>query len=178
MSRPRRPALARRRRRPVPALERPTPERLGQDPHERVVVSEGGEVRRLYRALDAIDVMRRNGTISAAQHAAGRRFREDFDRAQFDPLHAVNPARLTADSGVVERSVRASAARDRIWRAMIRMGGLEQLLARACWWVIGAGLSFREFARRCAWSGGGILDYRVVIGLVIAALAVLAGSAA
>ncbi|HLI12742.1 MAG TPA: hypothetical protein VKY65_14210 [Alphaproteobacteria bacterium] len=152
------------------------------------------EIRRVTRKIDTVALLVRAGKLddagkSAAWNerrreavlAAARRFRDDFDRAHLDPLRAADLTRIPgqktreADAALAA----AEAAKARLWRALGRLGGsgespLGAPLAAAAWFVIGAGLSISDFARRQRWGRGAGMSRKTAEALVVGALAVLA----
>ena len=65
-------------------------------------------------------------------------------------------------------------ARRRVGDAITLLGGHGSLPSSAAWFVLGVGLSVKEWARRVRFGQGRALGEEVARGIVIAALAVLA----
>ena len=155
--------------------DRGTPERRQHGSFTFDDVIDGREKVRAMRAVDTLSAMLRNGSISEAQYAAGSRFRNDFAWAHLDPLRAADVARLPGRHGG-EESMSVQAARERIVRHMVRLGGHGSPLAQAAWWVAGYGLSTKEFARRMRWGRGAAMHEKTAAGLLLGALTILAAS--
>jgi hypothetical protein len=131
-----------------------------------------GEVRHPYRVKTSIERLRDDGRITDDECKAGLTFRDAFERGRLDPLRASSFERVGGSSEAVTATV--MDARDDVARMLKRLGGWGTPAAQACWWVVGADYSIRQFAQRFTWGTGGSLDQRTAQGLVIAALNVLA----
>ena len=162
--------------------------------YERKPGSEAGELRTVTRKVDTVALLLRAGklddpTRSAAWNAqrreavlrAARRFRDDFDRAHLDPLGAADMARVPGmRSHPSDQALGATeAARRRVWAVLSRLGGtatspLGTPLASAAWFVLGAGHSISDFARRQRWGRGAVMRRETAEALVIGALALIA----
>lgn len=162
--------------------------------YERKPGREEGELRTVTRKVDTVARLLRAGklddpTRSAAWNArqreavgrAARRFRDDFDRAHLDPLTAADMARVPGTkSHASDQALDAiEAARRRVWAVLERLGGtaaspLGTPLASAAWFVLGAGHSISDFARRQRWGRGAAMRRETAEALVIGALALMA----
>ena len=160
--------------------------RARQDPlggKQRVVVRHGltmadahGTISHPHRVFDTLAALHRRGAIDDPAYAAGERFRNDWERAHLDPLHAPALDRVLGASGGGEHiSERAARARDDIWQALRALGGHATPIGSAAWHVLGFGLTIRDFASRTQLGHGRALDARTARGLVIGACSVLAG---
>ena len=127
------------------------------------------------RITDTLAALHRNGTITDAMLATGRRFEEDFALAHFETVGSVDWLRVSSPGHWKGLSLTDSiqGARDRVWKTMQRLGGPNSPLGMAAWWVVGYGLTVKEFALRQSWSPGRPLDQRVATGLVVGALGLL-----
>lgn len=106
---------------------------------------------------DTLRALYRNGTIDDAQLAAGRQFEEDFRLARIDPLKAPDLSRVPGQGGS-EITTATCDAKDRVWAALQRVGGLRSMAGRVLWHVLGEGMSFRDYVK----SGGGITSHGAV----------------
>lgn len=161
--------------------------------YERKPGSEAGELRTVTRKVDTAALLLRAGklddlTKSAAWNTrrreaalrAARRFRDDFDRAHLNPLTAADMARVPGmKSHASDQALDAiEAARRRVWAVLARLGGtaaspLGSPLASAAWFVLGAGHSLSDFARRQRWGRGAVMRRETAEALVIGALALM-----
>ncbi len=103
---------------------------------------------RTYRAPDLMVTMLANSTISLDQAQAGRAFRADFHAAGYIGIQALDPGKIPGTRGPGDLSEAAIDARARIVDDLDALGGFNGPLARAAWFVLGFGLSIREWARR------------------------------
>ncbi len=150
---------------------------------QRAVVRHGltmadaqGTVSHPHRVFDTLAALHRRGAIDDPAYAAGERFRNDWERAHLDPLHAPALDRvLGGGSGGEHISERAARARDEIWQALRALGGHATPIGSAAWHVLGFGLTIKDFASRSQLGQGRALDERTARGLVIGACCVLAG---
>lgn len=132
----------------------------------------GGPVQHL-RVRDQwpLDRLRDQDAIDDAQYAAGRRFRDDFDRAQLHGLRAMDPAKPVVDGAAFERlpADAAVAARESIGQAMRAVG----IVASSCiWHVVGEGVSIADWVTRQRGSGVRMNKDRAW-GILIGALSAL-----
>ena len=80
--------------------------------------------------------MERRGAITAAMRAAGETFRDYFTSAHLEPLRAADLLR-SGSCGRAEPGLRAEAARERVWRAIVAVGGLASAGGSCLWHVVG-----------------------------------------
>lgn len=134
------------------------------------------ELRKVRKTVDALTLMFRAGSIDEAMLKAGREFEADFALAHLDPSRAADIGRLPGGAGGQEADA-VYRAKDRVWRALRRLGGHGTPIGQAAWWVVGVGLTVGEFARRQRWGNGKAAHMRpaTASGLVAGALSVLAG---
>lgn len=121
-------------------------------------------------AIDTLSCMERNGTITAGMRFAGKRFHEDFVAAGFVALRAADLLRIAHVHGAAPPGPGGSLdAKDRLWRALQRVGGLRSAAARVLWEVVGREESLKEWATRSGWSGRPIHQLTAA-GILIGAL--------
>ena len=89
-----------------------------KDPEGRIVVH--------HRVVDTLARMRQAGTIDAAMLDAGREFQRSFILAQLDPLRAVDLLRVPGSGREPEPGNVQQAARNRVHRALLALGGPRQ----------------------------------------------------
>lgn len=155
----------------------PTAERRAQGKFERVDVYEGKQARRVLRAVDTLGALLIAQKITQPQHAAGCRFRDAFARAHLDPLRAADLGR-SGGRGQGEETAKVAAARVLVRAMLSQLGGAGTPIGQAAWWVIGAGNSYSDFARRQRWGRAGSMDRKTAVALTIGALAVWGGDGA
>lgn len=162
------------------AATAPTPERSGHDPVERLdraIADSSGLPARPYRVVDTLAIMERRGSITPEMRQAGEDFRTAFASAQLDPLRALDWSRLRSGSARSrpaddQRSGRIEAARDRVWRAILAVGGLGSPGGSCLWHVVGWERSLKEWAAGQGWSGRRV-SQEAASGILIAALGAL-----
>lgn len=149
---------------------------------QRAVVRHGltmadahGAISHPHRVFDTLAALHRRGAIDDSAYAAGDRFRNDWERAHLDPLHAPALDRVLGGGGGEHVSERAARARDEIWQALQALGGHASPIGSAAWHVLGFGMTIKDFAGRSQLGHGRALDERTARGLVIGACCVLAG---
>ena len=153
------------------------PELLQHADIETVRLVEDGSVRRVRRTVDVLSAMLRNGTITRDMATAGRRFQQAFQAGRLAGggecafLRLPNRQRPTG-AGTVGDS--ALDARRAVSKAIRLLGGHGSLPSNAAWFVLGLGLSVREWAQRVRFGQGRTLSEEAARGIVIAALALLA----
>ncbi len=165
---------------PVPQVADGDPgaPRLGRHVEVEVVrLVEDGAVRRVRRTVDVLSAMQRNGTITGDMAVAGRRFQSSFQAGhlmaggQSSFLRLPTRARPTGRQGTTDNAL---DARRVVGDAIKLLGGHGSLPSSAVWFVLGVGLSVKEWARRVRFGQGRALSEEVARGIVVAALAVLA----
>ena len=133
-----------------------------------------GEIGAPFKAYDTLAVLLRRGSITVAEHDAGREFEETFRTARLDPLRAADLGRVPGGSGAVPGEA-ALAARRRVGRKLKAMGGPMSPGGAVLWAVLGEGVTLKAFAAETRLAGGRALDERAAKGMLVAALGVLAG---
>jgi len=138
---------------------------------DRPIADAAGAIARPYRAIDVLAAMERRGAITPAMRAAGEEFRRLFKRAQFDPLHAAD---LQRNPGGANNHLgdRAYVARDKLWRAIIAVGGLASAGGSCLWHVVGWERSLKEWALEQGWAGRRVTQ-ETASGVLIATLGAL-----
>jgi hypothetical protein len=162
------------------AATAPTVERSGHDPIERLnraIADSSGLPARPYRVVDTLAIMERRGSITPGMRQAGEDFRTAFSFAQLDPLRSLDWSRLRSGSARAhladdQRSGRIEAARDRVWRAVLAVGGLGSPGGSCLWHVVGWECSLKEWATEQGWSGRRV-SQEAASGILIAALGAL-----
>ena len=150
-----------------------TPERRQHDPVEKTDTLVEGKLARVTRTVDLMGVMRRNGTITAAQARAGRKFRDDFDLAHLDPSRAADLNRIPCHRAAETAEI-IQEARDRVWRALQAVGGHTSIAGQALCHIIGAGHSITIWGDRESFENGKPIREGTARGILIAALGILA----
>jgi hypothetical protein len=136
-----------------------------KDPEGRIVVH--------HRVVDTLARMRQAGTIDAAMLDAGREFQRSFILAQLDPLRAVDLLRVPGSGREPEPGNVEVAARNRVHRALLALGGHGSPTGSCAWHVLGCGRSVREWALRQGWGGRSVRQEQAR-GMLVAALGLLA----
>jgi len=164
----------------------PTLERLQHTSFEQIDTLVEGELRRTHRSVDTIRMMilagrfkkpdapaEENEDWECLVQSVAEKFQNDFTRANFETLHCSSLERAGGPSapGIAEGTL---AARERLHHALTALGGASSPVGQAAWWVLGAGLSIAEFARRMRWGREANLNPKVATGLVVGALWILA----
>lgn len=126
-----------------------------------------GNIGSPFIVTDTLRALHRNGTIDDALLATGRQFEEDFRRARFDPLRCADMARIPGLGG--GDPVGDQDAKDRVWDALQRVGGLGSCLAGVLCDVLGKGMSLRQYVT----VGGGYMRHQTASVLLKAALEVI-----
>ena len=117
--------------------------------------------------------MLKSGTIDAAMLDAGREFQRSFILAQLDPLRAVDLLRVPGSGREPEPGHVQQAARNRVHRALLALGGHDSPAGSCAWHVLGCGRSVREWALRQGWGGRPVRQEQAQ-GMLVAALGLLA----
>jgi len=178
--------MTRRAVHPLPSADEtgsgPTAERRERgavEQLERPIADPAGRAARPYRAIDILALMERRGAITAAMRQAGDDFRARFAVAQLDPLRALDYSRPRDGAAVSRRrgeepGSRAEGARDRVWRAILAVGGIGSPAGSCLWHVVGWEQSLKEWALEQGWSGRRV-SQEAASGILIAALGALEG---
>jgi hypothetical protein len=153
----------------------PAPERYRHSAIERLdkpIADSAGHIARPYRAVDTLAIMLRRGTITAAMREAGETFREKFQLAHLDALHAANLERTASGKAGGDLSFRVVAAREHIWRAVCACGGLASAGGSVLWHVLGLERTLKDWALEQGWAGRRC-SQETASGMLVAALGVL-----
>ena len=147
------------------------------EPVPTVIADAHGRPARPYRALDTLIIMERRGSITAGMRQVGEDFRRRFAQAHFDPLRALDIARLSLGDKPAPRGDhvpgrRVEAARDTVWRAIRAVGGIASPAGSCLWHVVGWEQSLKEWAQQQGWAGRRVSP-EVASGILTAALGAL-----
>lgn len=126
------------------------------------------------RVRDDLDKLLEGGVITGEMYEAGRRWQRDFI---IGTLHAMPLSRLAwvpGGTGAACLTDRQCDARRRLAAAVAALGGYGAASTDAVWHVLGMGMSAHEYATRQGWRGLK-MERRMALGILVAALAVLAG---
>lgn len=149
-----------------------TAERHQHDPIRETDTLIDGKLKRVSRTIDLMGRMRKNGTITAMQARAGRRFRNDFDVANFDPRQAPDLGRVPCQGKHVV-SDNVQAARDRLWDALEALGGHSSPAGTVAWYTLGVGYSITQWCDIEAFDTDRPVKRDTGRGILIASLGVL-----
>lgn len=125
------------------------------------------------RSSDVLLMLQANGTLTADQAKAGRRFHAAFVTAQMDPLRGTDYSREGGGSPV-EMSDRVLDAKGVVDQAMLALGGYRAPMGLAVWFVAGCSLSLKEFAQRERFAAGRSLSIETATTLLVDGLDSLA----
>lgn len=127
-----------------------------------------------FRTVDTLALMLRNGTITREMHDAGQQFSLDFARAFASGVASPKldglPGGTSPGEMMVERNAGAARA---VRQALDAVGGSGSPAGSALWYVVGLGMSVRDWSIRLGWSGKA-MSKEEGKGILIAALGVLA----
>jgi hypothetical protein len=153
---------------------RPSPERgsHGQVIRlEKQIVDYLGGIGRPWRAIDGIEAMAARGTISEPMRKAGEQFRDLFQRAGLESLHATDPTRVWVRLNCARPRPSASwgndGAKSTVFKALEALGGMQSQRGACAWDVIGCELSIKE------WASAEQIDPRIASRIVAETLAEL-----
>ena len=127
-----------------------------------------------FRCVDSLSIMLRNQTITPEMHGAGQKFAEAFYAAQLIGIKAPSLVRLA--SGTVNTDSmtdRCAGAQRHVGHSLTAVGGATSPGGAALWFVIGLGMSVREWALHQGWNGTPIRTDEAR-GILVASLGVLA----
>lgn len=149
----------------------PPPERKQHDLIERMDKAIADDPARPYKSVDILTRMERRGSITAGMRKAGEDFRNAFRRAHIDTLGAVDLSRPFIDSGHRARNGHSDSS-DKVWRAILHVGGLGSAAGSCLWHVIGFEHTLKAWALEQGWNGRRV-SQEAAYGILIAALGVL-----
>jgi hypothetical protein len=115
--------------------------------------------------------MERRGSITAEMFDAGDDFRTQFNKAHLDPLHAAS-FELRGLSLKAEPGLSTTASRERVWRALVAVGGIASPAGSCIWHVLGLEQSLKRWAIEQVTRGRRV-DQEQASGILIAALGML-----
>ncbi|HVH78407.1 MAG TPA: hypothetical protein VM782_03375 [Stellaceae bacterium] len=141
------------------------------------IADSAGRPARPYRAVDTLTMMERRGSITVGMRQAGEDFRRRFAIARFDPLRALDLARLSLGDKPARRDdhapgLRVEAARTAVWQAIRAVGGIASPAGSCLWHVVGWERSLKEWAVEQGWAGKRV-SQEAASGILIAALGAL-----
>lgn len=124
----------------------------------RTFVDDAGQVASPFRAVDTLELMRRQGTITEDMQKAGDEFRDNFAQAHLEALKAADPGRISGASFLSTGGPSGAGiqrARDSVWSALQAVGGLRRRGGSCIWHILGLEWSLPQWA---ATQGGGMND--------------------
>ena len=141
--------------------------------HEQLQDSDGA-IGNPFKTVATLERMEANGTITATMRQAGERFRDDFTVAGLETLHAASMLRLPGGRGGDGMTGSQIDARRRLFAALDALGGPSSVCGSCAWYVLGAELTIKDFARRHHWTGRPV-HQQTAGGLLLSVLSVLQG---
>lgn len=145
----------------------PTPERAAMADFAAEALTPDGKTVAL-RQVDSLAVLRRRGTITAAQARAGQMFRDDwaaFQRAMNAP--ALDPGKVRVDGGGAGWDPEPSRRGGRAWDLLGRLGGVHSLGGACLVKVVGEGMTVQRFAETEGWPGVALSPHAVKGALLV-----------
>lgn len=140
---------------------------------EQAIADEEGRPSQPYRARDTLTQLLRAKAITGEMLQAGVQFRDDFDRAGLEPLRAADVGRIPGTATGPRLTYAQIDARERVWKAIVVLGGLASPAGACCWHILGLQESLEQWALREGWRGKP-MDKRRAGGILIGALGTLA----
>ena len=125
------------------------------------------------RAIDTLGMMLANGTITPQMQDAGAIFRSLFHTAALDHLPKSQLLRLPGGSPSSPADHHLDARR-KVSAALDALGGHDSAAGSCAWYVVGLGMSVREWDMRQGWGGRPVPPSQAQ-GMLVATLSVLAG---
>ena len=154
----------------------PTPERLRRNEIERAdqqIEDVDGNPGAPFRYIDTLRRMELRGTITKTMRAAGEQFRTDFSLGQFVGIRAGDVMRVpgcgTAKQVMTERMI---DAKNRVWDAIMMLGGLTSPAGQIAWSVLGEQINLDEWVERGGWNGRSLKSHTAA-GILIGTLGAL-----
>ena len=136
------------------------------------IADEDGRPASPFRAIGTLAQMESRGSITARMRQAGEQFHVDFIIAGLEPLRAADMGRLPGTGGKHPHPVRQLNARQRVWEAVVSLGGIASPAGCCAWHVLGRETPVKDWAMREGWRGRPIGE-KTAAGILIGALGVL-----
>jgi hypothetical protein len=137
------------------------------------IADTAGRIGVPWRAEGLLAKLERNGSITAAQRAAGEQFHALFRAAASDPLKATDPSRThVSGARALPQQLGSLWAKTSLDRAIDALGGLASPAGSCAWHVLGNDCSMRDFALRRSWCGTPVQDH-VAKGVLLSTLGTL-----
>ncbi len=95
---------------------------------------------------DTLASLKKKGDIDSAEFDAGRRFQEDFTSAGYGGMRGIDYERVGGGTSSASPTEIAVMNGSRVRFVMERLGGMDCVLGRAAWNVLGIGQSVAEWA--------------------------------
>ena len=124
-------------------------------------------MRKKHRNPDTLAAMRKRGDIGAAEFEAGRRFQEDFMSAGYGGMRGIDYEKVGGGTNSASPTEIAVMNGSHVRFVMERLGGLDCVLGRAAWNVLGIGQSVTE------WAASEGFDVREAKGALLGAISLL-----
>lgn len=154
----------------VPPLERWNRGEV-ERPSGHAIADSDGRPGSPFRSVGTLAQMESRGSITKEMRQAGEQFHGDFVSAALEPLRAADMARVPV-SGCVARIPGNLAARQRIWEAIVALGGIASPAGCCAWHILGRETPIKDWALREGWRGRS-LGEKTAAGILIGALGVL-----
>ena len=122
---------------------------------EEQIADDEGRPSNPYVAFTQLMMLERAGSISAALRQAGEDFQKAFARARHAPLKASDLSRPFVSGrtfDTLSALVVFRRARDRVWRAVEAVGGLESPQGSCVWLVLGWDRPLHQWASDRVWA--------------------------
>lgn len=156
----------------VPPLERWNRGEV-ERPSQHAIADSDGRPGAPFRAVSTLAQMEGRGSITAHMKQAGEQFHGDFILAGLEPLRAADMARVPITGvGPMTIASRQLSARQRIWEAVVALGGIASPAGCCAWHVLGRETLIKDWAMREGWCGRPIGE-KTAAGILIGALGVL-----
>ncbi len=124
-------------------------------------------MRKRHRNPDTLASLKKKGDIDSAEFAAGRKFQEDFTSAGYVGVRGIDYGRIRSGTDISSPTEMAVMNGSRIRRVMERLGGMDCVLGRAAWNVLGLEKSIAE------WAASEGYDAREAKGTLLGAISLL-----
>jgi hypothetical protein len=155
----------------APSAARRQHNRITRD--RKQIADVAGRIGVPWRAEGLLAKLERNGSITAAQRAAGEQFHALFRSAASDPLKATDPSRThVSGARALSQQLGCLWAKTSLDRAIDALGGLASPAGSCAWHVLGNDCSMQNFAVRQSWCGNPIRP-EVAKGVLLSCLGTL-----